>query len=225
MRMSVVIPALNEGHAINRALGSVAAAPDVEAIVVDGGRDSGTLEEAGRFGARVMFTAPGRAVQMNAGARAATGSVLLFLHADTVLPEGYDRLIRRALSTSPDTVAGAFSLKIDSPDPRLRMIEGLANWRSRAFSMPYGDQAIFVRADAFFSVGGFPVMPIMEDFELMRRLGGAGSIAHVTEPVLTSARRWEDFGFYRTTLINQAIIIGCMAGVPPDKIVKWARSG
>jgi len=221
VRITAVIPALNEGRDVARALASVKTAPDVEVIVVDGGRDFETLEESGGFGAKVIFTGPGRAVQMNAGARAASGDILLFLHADTVLPGGYDGLIRRAMQSSADTVAGAFTLKIDSPDRRLRVIERLANWRSEALNMPYGDQAIFVRAAAFFGVGGFPEMPIMEDFALMRRLGRVGGIAHITEPVVTSARRWTKDGFYKTTLVNQAIIIGYMAGLPLKTLRGW----
>jgi len=221
MLISVVIPALNEGKDVARALHSASTAPDVELIVVEGGRDYGTIEAAGEYGAKVICTGPGRAIQMNAGAKAATGEILLFLHADTTLPGGYDSLIRKALQSSADTVAGAFTLKIDSPDRRLRLIEGLANWRTRAFNMPYGDQAIFVRADTFREVGGFPVMPIMEDFEMMKRLGRVGRIARVPEPALTSARRWLENGFYRTTFINQAIIIGYMIGVPLKTMKGW----
>jgi len=219
MRISVVIPTLNESYCIARTIECALKGKDVEVIVVDGGSADGTQDIAKSCGAKVLSFAPRRAGQMNAGAAAATGDALLFLHADTLLPEGYDTQVRQALS-KPGVVAGAFTLKIDSPLKGLRTIERVANWRSVRLGMPYGDQGIFVRADTFRKVGGFPDMPIMEDYEFMRRLGRLGRAEIVAEPVLTSGRRWERIGVVRTTLINQAIVIGYYIGLPPEKLAR-----
>ncbi len=157
---------------------------------------------------------------MNRGAAAALGSVLVFLHADTRLPHHFDLYLCEALSC-PTVVAGAFELRIDAPTPSLCWIERMANWRSRRLHMPYGDQAIFVRAGLFHSMGGFPELPIMEDFELMRRLRRNGHIEIVREPVLTSARRWMETGTVRTTLANQLAIAAYLMGMPPVHIARW----
>jgi rSAM/selenodomain-associated transferase 2 len=217
MLISVIIPALNEESCIRDALERALAAPGAEVTVVDGGSADGTVRVSESFGVKVLSSNPGRSAQMNAGAWAATGEALLFLHADTLLPEGYDGHVRRELS-SAGTVAGAFALGIGSPRRSLRVIEALANFRSGRLHMPYGDQAIFVRADIFREVGGYADMPIMEDFELMRRVGRLGRVAHVPVPVITSARRWEGRGVLKTTLINQAIIAGYFLGVKAGRM-------
>ncbi len=224
MRISIIIPTLNESAIIARALTAVRKGRDIEIIVADGGSVDGTVKLARSFRVRTVVSGPGRARQMNAGAEVSEGDALLFLHADTLLPDGYDGHIRRALAR-PGAVAGAFSLSIDSSAAGLRLIERLANWRSRVLGLPYGDQAVFVKTDAFRAVGGFPDMPIMEDFELMRRLKGAGKIEIVPLPAVTSARRWERTGVLKMTLINQAVIAAYYMGVPPEKIVRWARKG
>jgi len=224
MRISIIIPTLNESATIARTLAMVRKGLDIEIIVADGGSVDTTVKLAKSFRIKTIVTKPGRARQMNSGAESAEGDALLFLHADTVLPEGYDSHVRKALS-KPGVVAGAFELSIDSPYPGLRVIERLANWRSRAFGLPYGDQAIFVKADAFRDSGGYSDMPVMEDFELMRRLGKMGKIEIVPLPAVTSARRWERQGFFRTTLIHQGVIAAYYLGVPPEKIARWARRG
>jgi len=120
-------------------------------------------------------------------------------------------------------VGGAFELSIDAPSPSLRRIERLANWRSRRLQLPYGDQGIFMRADVFWGLGGFPDMAIMEDFEMVRKLGRRGKIAIVPEPVVTSGRRWLALGVGRTTLINQMVIAAYLLGVSPSRIARWYR--
>ena len=221
MRISVVIPALNESEYIEGALRS-ASAPGVEIIVADGGSVDGTAEAARALGAKVVVIPPGRAAQMNAGAAAATGDALVFLHADTRLPENYGELIREALS-SPGVVAGAFTLSIDSDKRCLRVIERLAGFRTRRLGMPYGDQGIFVSADAFRSVGGFPDIPIMEDYEFVRRLQRRGRLACLDACAVTSARRWERLGALRVTLVNQFIIAGYALGISPARLARWYR--
>ena len=161
---------------------------------------------------------------MNAGARAAEGKVLLFLHADTRLPPGFEHHVLEILDR-PDTVAGAFRLGIDGRFPGLRVIEWLANFRSIFMGMPYGDQAIFIAADRFHRTGGFPEIPIMEDFALMRRLRSQGRIGIARTAVSTSSRRYDESGFWRTTWINQLMIIAYLAGISPARLARWYRSG
>lgn len=173
---------------------------------------------------KVISAAAGRANQMNAGAAAATGDILLFLHADTHLPTGFDTLIRQALQ-NPGTIAGAFELRINAQPWGLRLVETMVNVRSRLLSMPYGDQAIFLKATVFQEIGGFPDLPIMEDFELMLQLRRLGRITIVPTPVLTSGRRWQKLGVVKTTLINQLIITGYFLGIPPAQLVRWYRQG
>jgi len=215
--ISVIIPALNEETGIARTIGSAADAEGVEVIVADGGSADDTMKVAASLGAKIIHAKRGRASQMNAGADAATGDALLFLHADSVLPIGYDRHIRAAL-TDDSVVAGAFGLRIDSEMRGLRLIERLANWRTRRFSLPYGDQGIFVRRGVFHEVGGFPDTPIMEDFEMMRRLRRRGRVVLAPASVTTSARRWQRHGVVRTTLINQMVIAGYIIGVSPASL-------
>lgn len=218
--ISVIVPALNEESVLASTLENIRPSRPVEIILVDGGSIDGTQEIASGQGAKILFSAPGRARQMNCGAAAASGSVLLFLHADTRLPPQFDRLVWEALDC-PGVVAGGFELRIDAPAPSLRWIERLANWRSRRLHMPYGDQALFIRAEQFQSLGGFPERPIMEDFELMRRLRRCGRIEIVREPVLTSARRWLQAGIVKTTLVNQMAIVAYLMGTEPASIACW----
>ncbi|MBD1917019.1 MULTISPECIES: TIGR04283 family arsenosugar biosynthesis glycosyltransferase [Cyanophyceae] len=220
--ISVVIPALNEARQLPAVLDTIHAANLVEVIVVDGGSADGTAEVAEAQGARVVKSAPGRSYQLNCGAAAATGSLLLFLHADTRLPEGFDRTIRQTLA-QPGVVAGAFRLTIDGPGRGLRWVERGVNLRSRLLQMPYGDQAIFLKAEAFHNLGGFPELPMMEDFELMRRLRKVGKVALAPSAVVTSDRRWRTLGILRTTLANQAMIAGYLLGVDPHKLARWYR--
>lgn len=219
-RISIIIPTFNEAANLVKTLASTKNASDVEVIVVDGGSNDETVRVARSWGARVLTSAPGRARQMNAGATRATGDVLLFLHGDTRLPRGFDNHVRKILAR-PHTVAGAFQLRIDGQVPGLRIAERLVNLRSRRLQLPYGDQSIFLRADLFREMGGFPDMPIMEDFELIRRLRRRGRIVIAPVPVLTSARRWENLGILRTTLINYAIPLAYYLGASPSRLARW----
>ena len=222
-RISIIIPVLNEAaDTIRLTLASVQNVENVEVIVVDGGSQNETVALVQFCGVKVLSSTAGRACQMNAGATAATGDILLFLHADTSLPPGFEKLVPLALA-QPGTVAGAFELKIDSPMRSLRLIEKMVNWRSRFLSLPYGDQAIFLKASVFHDIGGFPNLPIMEDFELICRLKRLGRIAIAPAPVMTSARRWQKLGVLKTTLINQIVILGYFLGVPPSQLVKFYR--
>ena len=224
-KISIVIPALNEAATIAQVLANIHLLPNVEVILVDGGSSDDTVSIVQRLGVKVISSEKGRANQMNVGAKAATGEILLFLHADTFLPLGFETMVRSTLQpplkgeTAP--VAGAFSLQIDDPLPSLRSIEWLVAWRSKWRQMPYGDQAIFLSAETFWELGGFREMPIMEDFELIRRLQRRGQIEILSAPVVTSARRWLQRGVWQTTLINQAIVIGYLVGVSPARLASW----
>lgn len=225
-RISVIIPVLNEAPQIQAAIAS-ARKPWTEIIVVDGGSTDNTVALAQSLGVTVIASPPGRACQMNAGAKSATGDILVFLHADTRLPQGFEPLISKALSQPTATgqvpIAGAFAVRIDASQTALRWIERGINWRSRVLQMPYGDQAIFLRARVFQETGGFSELPIMEDFELIRRLQQRGSITLVDNPVVTSARRWLQNGILQTTLINQLVILGYFLGVNTEHLRRFYR--
>lgn len=222
LKISVIIPVLNEAEAIAKTITQAQQATNTEIIVVDGGSSDDTVPIARSLGVQVISSQPGRAVQMNAGAAVATGEILLFLHGDTLLPTDFAQQVRQTLKL-PQYVAGAFELQIDSQLPSLRFVERFVKWRSRYLQMPYGDQAIFLRAKIFRQMGGFAELPIMEDFELAQRLRHRGAIALVPQPVLTSARRWEKLGVWRTTLTNQLIILGYVWGVSCDRLARWYR--
>jgi hypothetical protein len=222
VRISVIIPALNEARSIAGALEPLRNNNNLEIIVVDGGSRDETAPWALKMGARVLTSISCKAVQMNIGARHAQGGILLFLHADTQLPADFQKSVTRVIRQQ-GVAAGAFRLGIDSPIPTLRFIENVANWRSRVLQMPYGDQAIFVSKALFQKIGGFPDIPIMEDYELIRRLRRAGKIVLADQAVRTSARRWLNLGILRTWLLNQIIIAAYHMGVPPGRLVRWYR--
>jgi rSAM/selenodomain-associated transferase 2 len=217
--ISVVIPALNEARRIREALDSVGHGDGLEVIVVDGGSEDETPALAERWGARVVAFPRGRALQMNAGARLAAGEALLFLHADSRLPADFRERVRETLA-SPGVAAGAFEVRFDASSLALRVVEWTANWRARHSQLPFGDQAIFVRADTFRGMGGFREIPIMEDVDLIRRLRKRGRILVVPSPVVTSPRRYEDTGVIWRTLLNKIAITGYYLGVSPERIAR-----
>ncbi len=218
----VVIPTFNEAPTIAQAIDDARRGCDVEVIVSDGGSTDDTVRIARDLGVEVRISPRFRAAQLNAGAAGAEQDVLLFLHADTRLPARYDAHVRHAL-TSPEVEAGAFRLRIDAPHAALRSIEAGANWRSRRLGMPYGDQALFVSRAQFEAVGGFPEQPIMEDYEILRRLKRRCRIAIAPAAVLTSARRWLANGIWCTTLTHQLLILGYHLGVAPARLARWLR--
>ncbi|MGO9569654.1 MAG: TIGR04283 family arsenosugar biosynthesis glycosyltransferase [Desulfomonilaceae bacterium] len=217
--ISVIIPTLNEAHILAATLETVRETENVEIIVADGGSSDETIEVAGACNVRSLQVSACRAAQMNTGAKAACGGILLFLHADTRLPGNWASQVRSELE-KPRVAGGAFSLKLDEDACWSEIIERLANIRSRRLHMPYGDQAIFIRAHLFHEMGGFAQLPIMEDFEFMRRLRKRGRISIVPEPVVTSARRWRESGVWWTTAVNQAVIIGYFLGVSPHLLAR-----
>jgi len=220
--ISVIIPVLDEAENIEARLQAIDLADNVEVIVVDGGSQDDTVTRSQSLGVRVLQTKPGRAHQMNVGAAAAAGNLLLFLHADTQLPPNFADLVRHTLA-QPTVSAGAFELKIDDPMPGLRWVEWGVKWRSRLLQLPYGDQALFLKAATFHAIGGFLDLPIMEDFELVQRLRTRGRVAIAPAAVLTSSRRWKKLGIWRTTLINQLTIVAYGLKLPLARIAQWYR--
>jgi len=216
--LSIIIPTLNEHENLPPALASCHPPEDVEIIVVDGGSTDGTCELVRQSGVTLVASEPGRGKQMNVGARMAKGEILLFLHGDTVLPEGYQAQILKVLELQ-GVVAGAFRLSIKGKPLSLRAIETVVNLRSRILQMPFGDQALFLRRGVFEQAGGFREISIMEDFDLVRRLRKRGEIGIAERPVVTSGRRWERLGPWRTTLMNQ------IAMLPTANNVKAEGSG
>ena len=220
-RISIIIPTLNEAETLPLTFESILGELSGEIIVVDGGSQDETIKIAQKFDAKVIESSmQNRAYQMNLGAEAAAGSILLFLHADTRLPVGYAEKIITALSI-PKTVAGAFALGIDGKQISFRLIEKTVNWRSRFLGLPYGDQAIFLPTKLFREIGGFVNIPIMEDFNLIQRLKQRGDIHLIPDKVITSSRRWQKLGIYRTTLTNQCIVLGYYFGVSPEILAGW----
>lgn len=223
-RLSVVIPTLNEEDTIAASIDSAWGAGAREVIVADGGSLDRTADRAAHAGARVIEAERGRARQMNAGARAADGDVLLFLHADTVLPrQGSEQV--RAVMSDPDVVLGSFSFAAGDPAvPLDRLITTVGAWRHRVSRLPYGDQAQFVRARDFADLGGFADLPVMEDYEFALRCSRFGRIGAAASAARSSARAWHEHGLVRTTVTNAAVIAGYRLGVPAERLAGWRRT-
>ena len=218
--ISVIIPVYNEGAVIDGALRRVreSAGGPVEFVVVDGGPGGRTLEAMTDRDVLRVTSPAGRGTQMNAGAAVASGDILLFLHADTVLPHGWPGMVRSALKGG--VVAGAFALGIDSPRFALKLVAVFANLRTRLERVPYGDQAPFIDAAYFRSLGGFADIPIMEDVELFRRIRRLGGrIRLLPARVLTSPRRWERDGVLRRTLSNWRLRLRYALGARAEDLV------
>jgi rSAM/selenodomain-associated transferase 2 len=220
VKISVIIPAFNEDKTIATTLEALIALVPHEIIVVDGGSDDRTLEICQRLGAKVFLTARGRAQQMNYGARHASGYVLLFLHADTRLPDTAFRDIAAALS-GPDCLGGRFDVELEGEHWMLKVIGAMINTRSRLSKIGTGDQAIFVRRSVFEEIGGYPEIPLMEDIAFCRRLKRMGEIACLTSRVVTSGRRWEIEGVWRTILKMWTLKLLYLAGVSPNRLKQY----
>jgi len=218
MKVSIIIPALNEAEILGNTLQSLQDQP-FEIIVVDGGSKDGTVGMARQYTSHVLISRTGRGIQQDTGAHQARGDVLVFLHADTILPIAYQDLIDEALA-HPGVVFGAFRLKIHPPKPALDLIAFMAILRSLLLKLPYGDQALFVRRAAYFRVGGFRDWPIMEDVDLVRRLNRTGGFKLARGFVQTSARRWQKENIVHTTLRNWSLIIRYCLGVSPHVLAR-----
>jgi rSAM/selenodomain-associated transferase 2 len=223
---SIIIPVLNEEARIAETIDHIRSLADgkaAEIIIADGDPAGGTLRAIPDGACRKLLSEPGRGRQLNRGAGAASGEVLIFLHADTKLPPGALISIGETLRDRR-LAGGAFDLAIDSPRRAFRLIERVASLRTRLTRVPYGDQAIFLRRDWFRSLGGYREIPIMEDVDLMRRLKRSGGrIAILPERVVTSARRWEQEGIFTTTLRNWSLVTLFLLGVDAGRLARWYR--
>jgi rSAM/selenodomain-associated transferase 2 len=220
-RISIVIPVLNEADCIAATLAALAPlqARGHEVIVVDGGSGDDTAALARRAAARVASAPRGRASQMNAGAALAQDEVLLFLHADTRLPENADARILQGLATS-GRAWGRFDVRIEGRSRQLPVIAFFMNLRSRATGIATGDQAIFVRRDAFRRVGGFPPLELMEDIALSRSLKRLSRPLCLADKAVTSGRRWEQHGVMRTVLLMGWLRLRFFFGAAPAKLAR-----
>ena len=206
---------MNEAATIGETLRRVRSSGSCEVIVVDGGSDDGTPELARPQADMVLSAGRGRATQMNVGARAASGQVLLFLHADTVLPPDFPALLENALRNSR-VVGGRFDVRLDAEGWLFRLVETLMNLRSRLSRIATGDQAIFVRSRTFLELGGYREAELMEDLELSYRLKRRGELACLRERVVTSARRWQRDGIARTIGLMWLLRFLYFIGVSPS---------
>jgi rSAM/selenodomain-associated transferase 2 len=216
MKLSIVIPALNEAAAIGATLAALAPlrARGHEVLVADGGSEDGTRDIAAPLADRVIVAPRGRARQMNAGAAAATGDALLFLHADTRLPPAADQLILEALKGN---AWGRFDVQIESVHGLLRIVALAMNLRSRLTGIATGDQAIFVRRADF---AGFPEIALMEDVAFSKAMKRRGAPAALREKVTTSGRRWERGGVLRTVLLMWRLRLAFFFGTAPDELAR-----
>lgn len=220
--LSIIIPTLNEAGTLAVTLKSLQRLQHVEIIIADGGSQDKTGEIAHRSNAKLIVNTAGRAAQLNRGAAVSRGRNLLFLHADTKLPVNYPDLIIAALKDRY-VAAGAFRFKTNQPGMAMRIVEWGTNFRSTRLQIPYGDQGLFMRREIFEELGGFPPLPIMEDFAFVRKLRQRGIIITLAEEAVTSARRWQRLGVIRTTIINQLMIIGFLLRVPTEKLSRFYR--
>jgi rSAM/selenodomain-associated transferase 2 len=222
-KLSIVVPVLNEAASLPAFLDALGARieADMEVIFVDGGSDDGSPALLRAAGWRVLASEPSRARQMNAGAAAARGEVLLFLHADTCLPESFADAIARGLSGGK--CWGRFDVALIGRPVLLKLVAAMMNLRSRLTGIATGDQALFLRREAFEAVGGFPAQALMEDIEISRRLKRLSPPACLKARVRSSARRWEARGLWRTIFLMWQLRWCYWRGVPADELARRYR--
>ncbi len=217
--ISVIIPTLNEEAEIAATLSHVVQGCPDEVIVADGGSADDTCALARGFGVKVITVPRGRSRQLNAGAEEARSNLLLFLHADTWVPNGYSGLIAQCLD-QPDVAGGTFSFALREPFAGRGVVETLVNLRCRWLHSPYGDQGLFLRRELFETLGGFPGWPILEDVEMVRQLRRSGKVVTLSARISTSGRRWQRLGVWRTLLINRTIMAGSLCRVPAERLAR-----
>lgn len=219
MSVSIIIPALNEAQGLASTLPELVGKAEV--IVVDGGSRDETVSVARRVGAIVVESERGRARQMNAGAARSRGDILLFLHADTTLPDNAIALIDESLEQG--ALWGRFNVRLSGSHWLLRLVERFMNMRSCITGVATGDQAIFVRHDLFEQLGGYAELPLMEDVELSKRLRDFKWPACIRKPLTTSSRRWEHYGIVRTILLMWRMRLAYFLGASPQRLAEDYR--
>ena len=217
--ISVVIPTLYEADRVGAAVRG-AQGPGVEVIVVDGGSRDETARIAHEAGARVLACERGRARQLRLGGERSSGEVVVFLHADTVLPIGWERAVLGALE-DPDCAGGAFSFRFVERGLRERWIEGWVALRIRLLRLPYGDQALFMRRGVLTRMGGVPIVPMMEDLDLVRGIKRAGRLEMLGLPAKTSSRRYAERGSLRTLWQHAVALVGWYLDVDRSRLARW----
>ena len=224
MRLAVIVPALDEEAVIGETLGALAALRRLghRVVLADGGSRDRTPDIARELADHVIVAPRGRARQMNAGAAVAEGDVLLFLHADTRLPETAAADVLAGLGTSGRRW-GLFDVRLSGAHPLLRVVERTMNLRSRLTGIATGDQALFVERELFVATGGFPDIPLMEDVALSKRLKRGGPPLCLRSRVITSSRRWEERGVLRTIGLMWGLRAAYALGVPPDRLARLYR--
>jgi uncharacterized protein len=220
LRLSVVIPALDEADRIAGTVRAALAGPAAEVVVADGGSTDRTRELAAAAGARVIQAPRGRARQLAAGAAHATGDALLFLHADTRPAPDFAAPLGAALGRR-GVVAGAFSYRASARGPLGLAITRLARLRYELSGYPYGDQGLFLRRRTFRALGGFPELPVMEDWELVRRLRRLGHVVVLPEEAVTSSEAFLERGLVRSGLVTLAVVTGYQLGIDPERLAAW----
>jgi rSAM/selenodomain-associated transferase 2 len=223
VKLSIIIPTLNEERSLAGTLASLSSLPH-EIIVVDGGSQDGTVGLARKYASVVLDSNRGRGIQQHVGACHARADVLLFLHADTFLPKGFEIMIVKTLGDA-GVVFGAFRLGHHPATALLNLIALMANLRSRILKIPYGDQGLFMRRSDYFRVGGFKNLPLMEDVDLVRRLNKIGKFKLVKAKVRTSARRYDRHGVVYTTVRNWSLIIRYVLGQSPERLHRFYSDG
>lgn len=220
--LSIIIPTLNEEDIITDTLERLKVLREAghEIIVVDARSFDKTYGVAAQFADSVLLAEEGRGWQMNAGAEYAKNDILLFLHADTILPDNADKLINQALQED-DKSWGRFDVRLSGKAWLLRIVERMINWRSCFTGIATGDQAIFVKASTFKQIDGFADLPIMEDIDLSRRLKRIKRPVCIKTPVITSSRRWEENGIIRTILLMWSLRLAYALGVSPETLSKY----
>lgn len=216
MDVSVVIPTLNAAATLPATLAALG--PVAECIVIDGSSHDTTREIAITAGVRVLSAPRGRGSQLAAGISAAAHAWLLLLHADTRLAPGWHDAARAHVATGPDR-AGWFRFALDSDDPQARRLERLVAWRCRILALPYGDQGLLIHRDLLQAVGGMHPLPLMEDVDLVRRLG-RHRLAGMDADAITSAGKWQREGWWRRSARNQLCLALYFAGMPPHRIAR-----
>lgn len=219
--LSFIVPVLNEADGIEHFLESLRAGCQrpCEIIVVDGGSGDTTASLAAPHCDHVIASDKGRAVQMNAGARRSTGTLLCFVHADSSLPPAADENIRAALDDS-GRQWGRFNVRLSGRHPLLRVVERLMNWRSRLTGIATGDQAIFMTRELYDAAGGFPEIALMEDIAMSRKLKSLGPPACLSQRLITSSRRWEQHGVFRTILLMWKLRLLYFLGADPAQLAQ-----